>query len=217
LEIKDFFGSALPPVLLSEHFSVSERFGSLTGYFKFTPIDANQAFSAVIVMSNGSNYIGGGAVDIYQAASSYSQFIVPIYYSTADIPDSAYIQITVLDTSGINTSGIGAFAIVDDLSLGGPTSVDNNESTINSFHLEQNYPNPFNPSTTISFSIPKEEYVSLKVFNSLGEEVAELVSETLTVGNYTTRLNASDLTSGIYFYQIKAGNFVESKKMILIK
>ena len=217
LQIIDYFGSALPPILISGDFAVSERFGSLTGYFKFTPIDANQAFSAVILMTKGSNFIGGGAVDIYQASSSYSQFVVPINYSSGEIPDSAYIQISVLDTSGINTSGIGAYAIVDDLSLGGPTDINDDQTTINSFKLNQNYPNPFNPSTTISFSIPNEEFVSLKVFNSLGEEVAKLVNETKPAGNYSVSFNASSLTSGVYFYKISEGNFIQTKKMILMK
>jgi hypothetical protein len=83
--------------------------------------------------------------------------------------------------------------------------------------LEQNYPNPFNPSTTISFSIPNEEFVSLKVFNSLGEKVAELVNERKPAGNYSVSFNAIKLASGIYFYKISAGNFLQTRKMILVK
>ncbi|MDX9712940.1 MAG: T9SS type A sorting domain-containing protein [Ignavibacteriaceae bacterium] len=83
--------------------------------------------------------------------------------------------------------------------------------------LEQNFPNPFNPSTTISFSIPTEEFVTLKVFNSLGEEVAELVNETKPAGNYSVSFDAANLSSGIYFYKITAGNFSDTKKMIILK
>ena len=217
MQIIDYFGSALPPVLVSEQFAVSERFGSLTGYFKFVPIDANQAFTVVILMSKGANYIGGGSVDTYQASSSYSQFVVPIQYYSVEIPDSAYIQIAVSDSSGTGTGGIGAFAIVDDLSLGGPTGVDENQLTINSFGLKQNYPNPFNPSTTISFSIPTEEFVNLKVFNVLGQEVATLVNEEKQAGSHSVPFDASTLSSGIYFYKISAESFAETKKMILMK
>ena len=85
------------------------------------------------------------------------------------------------------------------------------------YALNQNYPNPFNPSTTISFSIPNEEFVTLKFFNSLGEEVAELVNETIPAGNYSVFFDASKLTSSVYFYKINAGSFVEIKKMMLIK
>ena len=99
-----------------------------------------------------------------------------------------------------------------------PTAVEQSNSDIPSgYALLNNYPNPFNPSTTISFSIPNEEFASLKVFNSLGEEVAELVKEIVPAGNYSISFDANVLTSGIYLYQIKAGNFVETKKMILIK
>jgi hypothetical protein len=85
------------------------------------------------------------------------------------------------------------------------------------YSLEQNYPNPFNPSTTISFSIPNEEFVSLKVFNSLGEKVAELVNERKPAGNYSVSFNANDLASGIYLYKITAGDFIQTRKMILVK
>jgi len=83
--------------------------------------------------------------------------------------------------------------------------------------LEQNFPNPFNPSTTISFSIPTEEFVTLKVFNSLGEEVAELINETKPAGNYSVSFDASNLSSGIYFYKISAGNYSDTKKIIYLK
>ena len=85
------------------------------------------------------------------------------------------------------------------------------------YYLFPNYPNPFNPSTTISYSIPNEEFVSLKVFNSLGEEIAELVNDTKPAGNYSVSFDASELTSGIYFYTLTAGSFSETKKMILLK
>ncbi len=104
-----------------------------------------------------------------------------------------------------------------DGTLGTITFVKKDETVPKGFVLEQNYPNPFNPSTTINYSIPNEEFISLKIFNSLGEEVAELLNETKPAGNYSFTFNASTLTSGVYFYKISAGNFVETKKMMLIK
>jgi len=103
------------------------------------------------------------------------------------------------------------------LAVNGISSVDKSLEMPVGFVLNQNYPNPFNPSTRISFSIPKEEFVSLKVFNSLGEEVAELVNGNKPAGNYSVSFNAGELTSGIYFYQIKAGDFLETRKMILMR
>lgn len=85
------------------------------------------------------------------------------------------------------------------------------------YSLLQNYPNPFNPSTTISFSIPDEELVSLKIYNSLGEEVDKLVNETKPAGNYSVSFDASKLSSGVYFYKISTGSLVETKKMILLR
>jgi probable HAF family extracellular repeat protein len=103
------------------------------------------------------------------------------------------------------------------LAINGINSIDELSGYPSDFVLNQNYPNPFNPLTTISFSIPKEEFVSLKVFNSLGEEVTELVNETKPAGNYSLSYNANSLPSGIYFYKISAGSFSKTRKMILLK
>lgn len=83
--------------------------------------------------------------------------------------------------------------------------------------LKQNYPNPFNPSTSIEFSIPQKAFISLKVYNILGEEVGNLVNDELSPGNYRFNFDASNLTSGVYFYRINAGSFTEVRKMLLIK
>lgn len=85
------------------------------------------------------------------------------------------------------------------------------------YTLSQNYPNPFNPSTKITYSIPERSNVSLKVFDLLGSEVAELVNEEIEAGNYKINFDASSFVSGIYFYKLQAGSFVETKKMILLK
>lgn len=85
------------------------------------------------------------------------------------------------------------------------------------FSLEQNFPNPFNPATTIRFSIPKEANVTLSVYNVLGEKIAELVNEVLSPDNYEVEFDASALASGIYIYRVNAGDFVSTKKMLLIK
>jgi len=83
--------------------------------------------------------------------------------------------------------------------------------------LDQNYPNPFNPETSIRFSVPQESFVTVKVFNTLGEEVMTLVNEEKSAGVYNVSFNAKNLTSGIYFYTIKANDFTSTKKMILMK
>lgn len=96
--------------------------------------------------------------------------------------------------------------------------------TVNTFSLEQNYPNPFNPSTNIKFTIPSITLsvvegllVTLKVYDVLGNEVATLVNENKSSGTYEVEFNSKNLTSGIYFYKLEAGNLIETKKMILLK
>lgn len=94
---------------------------------------------------------------------------------------------------------------------------DLHENFPNRYVLHQNYPNPFNPLTTIEFSIPKTEQVNLKVYNILGQEVAILVSDKLTLGNYTYSWDASGFASGVYLYKLEAGSFIQIHKVILIK
>jgi probable HAF family extracellular repeat protein len=85
------------------------------------------------------------------------------------------------------------------------------------YALEQNYPNPFNPSTTIKFSIPKQSFVTLKIYDVLGTEVETLVDEEKPVGSYEIEFNGNEIASGIYFYKLKSGSFVETKKMVLLR
>ena len=85
------------------------------------------------------------------------------------------------------------------------------------FSLSQNYPNPYNPVTTIGYSLAEDSEVSLKVYDILGREVASLVEGHQVAGKYTLILNSSSWSSGLYIYRIKAGNFIQTKKMILIK
>lgn len=88
---------------------------------------------------------------------------------------------------------------------------------INDFVLEQNYPNPFNPATSISYSIPQNEFVTLKVYDVIGNEVATLVNTLQESGKHDVTFNASNLSSGIYFYKLTAGNSIQIKKMMLVK
>ena len=90
--------------------------------------------------------------------------------------------------------------------------------TINrEFSLHQAYPNPFNAGTVITYDLPARAYVRLAVFNVLGQEVARLVDEPQTVGRHTVTWEATSLASGVYFYQMRAGSFIDTKKLILIR
>ena len=86
-----------------------------------------------------------------------------------------------------------------------------------SYAMEQNYPNPFNPSTVINYQLPQAGFVTLKVYDILGNEVKTLVNEFKSAGKYSTNFGASNLASGIYIYQLKSGSYISIKKMILAK
>jgi Secretion system C-terminal sorting domain len=115
-------------------------------------------------------------------------------------------------TRSVTTPSIGAYEGTV------PLSVDaGNIITPRGFELAQNYPNPFNPSTTIGYSLASSELVSVRVYDVLGREVMALVNERQEAGTYSVRLDASTLSSGIYYYRLNAGSSVSSKKMLLLK
>ncbi|HCY76552.1 MAG TPA: hypothetical protein DHV28_11580 [Ignavibacteriales bacterium] len=100
---------------------------------------------------------------------------------------------------------------------GGITNISEDHPTVSEFVLFQNYPNPLNPSTKISWQSPVGSWQTLKVYDVLGNEVITLVNEYRNAGNYEINFDASKLSSGVYYYQIRAGSFVETKKMIYLK
>jgi len=98
-----------------------------------------------------------------------------------------------------------------------PSSVEEKNTSPLKFNLDQNYPNPFNPSTIISWQSPVSGWQSLKVYNLLGNEVSVLINEYCPAGEYEIEFNAGNLPSGVYFYQLKAGKYQETKKLILLR
>ncbi|MEJ2507497.1 MAG: T9SS type A sorting domain-containing protein [Ignavibacteriaceae bacterium] len=88
---------------------------------------------------------------------------------------------------------------------------------VTDFKLEQNYPNPFNPSTNIQFNIPNREFVLLKIYDVLGNEIMTLINEEKLAGGYNVEFDASNLPSGVYFYTLTAGSFNQTRKMLLLK
>ncbi len=122
-----------------------------------------------------------------------------------------------MNFDGINDSGdLWNFANNKNIIIEDVSEVNKNPS-IPEFHLYQNYPNPFNPTTTIMFSIPYLQHVSLKVYDLLGRKIVTLLNEVKSPGTYKIKFDGSDLPGGIYFYRINAGNFAETKKLILLK
>ena len=117
-------------------------------------------------------------------------------------PDSVDIYAQQVNTNG----NIGVVTGIAEVPL-----------VISDFTLQQNYPNPFNPSTSIQYAISSRQFVSLKVYDVLGNELATLVNEFRPAGKYETQFNSAGLPSGVYFYQLKAGEYIQTKKMILLK
>ena len=98
-----------------------------------------------------------------------------------------------------------------------PSAITQIETVIPKFELKQNYPNPFNPTTNINFGIAQKNFVTLKVYDLLGNEVQTLVSSELNAGSYNVDFNATELSSGVYFYKLQAGKFNNTRRMIIIK
>jgi hypothetical protein len=171
---------------------------ALNGYTMFnvpclTDIDRNGILD--IIGSGQTGSVASGDVNLYlwNSGKTYtaSRMILPVF------------QYNVRHTGVYNTPTI--------------VSATNPGEVVAGFELKQNYPNPFNPATTINFSIPKSGFTKLTVFDLLGKEVASLVNEVKSAGNYEVNFNAVNLSSGIYIYKITSGEFSASKQMLLIK
>jgi hypothetical protein len=132
------------------------------------------------------------------------------------VDDSAYKVATITPLAGdVNRTWYDGVSFA---SVTGGTNVIESKELPVTFYLNQNYPNPFNPTTRISYSVPRSSMIRLKIYDVLGREVQTLVDEYQAANNYSIEFNASRLASGVYFYQLKAGNnFAEIKKMILIR
>jgi len=146
-----------------------------------------------------------------------------IYYSSNQGIDWQSEEFPMAFLNAIFTSDSNTYWVTGQNSLllknsnSGITSIKLTEILINNFSLSQNYPNPFNPSTKISYSVAGLSKVILKVYDIIGREIITLVNEEKPAGKYEVNFNASSLASGVYFYQIKAGDFVQTKKLILLK
>lgn len=160
----------------------------------------------------------------FQVARSANFAESSIVLDTIDVADTL-LNVELLSgnafhfwrVKAVNDLGKSGWSEVYAFKTGDPNSVDDENSLPEKYNLAQNYPNPFNPVTTINFSIPEASYVSLSVYNILGEKVMEPVSEFYNPGNYNIQLNASKLPSGLYIYTMKAGSHVITKKMMLLK
>lgn len=145
-------------------------------------------------------------------ATNDTIWIAPDNWIVQDIIPSNPVDLTLLGIPGFYIPGLET-KLTDEIVV----SVDSEELNPIAFVLEQNYPNPFNPNTRIKYAIGSRQFVTLKVYDVLGAEVATLINDEKPVGHHEIKFNASSLPSGIYFYTLRAGNFIETKKMLLLK
>ncbi|MBT8390902.1 MAG: T9SS type A sorting domain-containing protein, partial [Ignavibacteria bacterium] len=134
-------------------------------------------------------------------------FVVANDFDYVVYSDSGYLRIGTFGRS-VFEANLGPISPVD---------VKDTEDNVFTFELNQNYPNPFNPVTMIRYSIPEENFVRLEIINALGETIYQLENSVKSSGTYESVWNAEDIPSGIYFYRLQTGDFVETKKMVLMK
>ncbi|MFZ1519200.1 MAG: T9SS type A sorting domain-containing protein [Ignavibacteriaceae bacterium] len=204
---------------ITEHSNGNVFVGTSDGVYRST--DAGDSWTkdvsgltdgglSLAIHSNGSIFAGGYSST--SRSNDLGQTWIPFTSGMFNcrITDLAFGSGDILFASAEN---MGVYRTTSSV-----TSVDENESgVVNNFSLEQNYPNPFNPSTNIQYAISNKQFVQLKVYDMLGNEIATLVNEEKTAGNYEINFNASKFSSGVYFYKLNAGSLIETKKMILIK
>ena len=138
-------------------------------------------------------------------------------YTTTETKNLSYNGVIDLTDSSF-TATLEGKSITTFVSTITSSGVKQSDSSIpENFGLKQNFPNPFNSSTVISFSLPSKSSVIIKVFGMKGREVATLVNEELAAGNYYLQWNASNISSGVYFYRMQCGSFITTKKLILLR
>lgn len=182
---------------------------TLTGYENQNSIDS--VVSALFVSSANDIFIGTLGLGVLYSTDNGDSWVE----INSGLPSGPIIFSFITNEDGKILAGtsMGIFRSLEPV-----VSVD--DFTINlpiSFLLAQNYPNPFNPSTKIQYSVSQVSFVQIKVFGVLGNEIEKLVDEEKSAGTYEVEFNAATLPSGVYFYRLQAGSFVEAKKMVLLK
>ncbi|MCH7827526.1 MAG: T9SS type A sorting domain-containing protein [Bacteroidetes bacterium] len=147
-----------------------------------------------------------------------STIFLNLSYQPISVSDLVAGQEVTVWGNQVSPSQIEALQIIANTDI--VTGIEDNKNRLtipDNFSLSQNYPNPFNPSTRIRYTLSEVSFVTLKIYNILGKEVATLVNELKPSGTFEVTFNAHRLASGVYFYSLHAGNFVKTKKLILLK
>jgi len=181
------------------------------------PVLALTDFGSKLIVGGNFTHAGNVTANYIAAWDSYSDTWTPIGTGM----NSSVFALTVFNNKLI---AAGNFSMADSQYVNyiaqwnGPIGIKSISSEVpGKYSITQNYPNPFNPETKIKFELPKSSFTTLIVYDALGREVAILVNEKLNAGSYEETWNATNFSSGIYFYRLESDNFTETKKMILIK
>ncbi len=196
-------------------FPISQRYGSVHGFYKFTPVGGDYFFANYLARK-GTSGVGAGSYLDGSAQSVYREFVASILYPGPDVPDNAVITFSITGTGSF--PHVGSIFVVDDLSFGSATGVNDLPNGLpKAFRLEQNYPNPFNPTTNIVYDVREQSHVKMTVLDILGREVAVVIDQLQPAGRYKAVFDASALTSGAYFYRLTAGSYVQTRKLLLLR
>jgi len=193
------------------------------------PADGTSQATIIISPKNNSDTLlaSGKQINLSNTGSGLLSSVTDLGDGTYEATITAPIAVGSDTVSAIVISGTDTVSIFRKVivTYANPVSISENPASPNSFYLYQNSPNPFNPNTVISYQLPVTSKVLLKVYDALGNEIATLVNEEKSSGTYKVEFNSQsshsrevwNLPSGIYFYELKAGNFADTKKMILLK
>ena len=193
-------------------FPINFRPAALHGWYTFQS-DSGDFVSAAISVQKEGTTIGVGLLYSATQYPVYSEFAIDVTYLSDETPDTALIFVLISNSPRVH---VGSTFTLDDLSFGPSTDVAEGEAPAE-FRLDQNYPNPFNPTTRIPFQLGNAAFVSLTVYDLLGREVVTLVNQELPPGSYRADFDASGYTAGVYFYRLRAGERVETRRMILLR
>ncbi|HXF48916.1 MAG TPA: T9SS type A sorting domain-containing protein [Verrucomicrobiae bacterium] len=224
--VADFFGFAIQPYLIAATagepgIPINERWASVRGFYKMNP-DSGDKFIVDVVFSKASNPVAAGGFVDSNVVLSYQEFVVNMTYFSSDVPDTAFITITMVGPNGADYHN-GSVMIVDDISLSGVATAVEEQADQKPMDFElRNYPNPFNPQTTISYILPQSSPVRLQIFNLLGQPVRTWAEEEQSAGRHSVVWDGRDdngkaLSSGVYFYRLESKGRSEVKKMLLLK
>jgi hypothetical protein len=221
-EVVEVFGENVQPFLApaTGYFSIDQNYTRLTGYYQFSSNGEEVFWATVQFLDAQSMFVATGTAEFGETVGGYKQFIVNLDYTfgSGQPATQASISFSIIESQA-DSINLGSYFLIDDLEFDNASSLSDDSfgEIPRTYQLTQNYPNPFNPSTTINFSIAQSGKVSLIVFNSIGQEVQTLFDKEMTAGEYQVNFNADNLPSGIYFYKLESGSYINVKKMIVLK